>query len=225
MDKYRVVVHHGRKGWTAEVADLPGVFATGKTRDEVKERIFSAIEFHVEGLRLAGEPVPEPGGHGGFTVRQAEELLTTTEAADELGVSPARVRQLILQGRLRGVRFGRDLAILQKDLDTVRVRPVGRPARASTVQGASLPPGSFPLAETVVAGPPAALRCEEQPSILRRLSARTQKRLDILMRTSAQGCLTPAERTELLELVRQAEEITHANAALLALQHAELAGD
>ena len=220
MEKYRVIIHHGRKGWTAEVEELPGVYATGKTHEEVNERILSAIDFHVEGLRLVGEPVPEPGGQGGFTVRQAEELLTTAEAAEELGVSPARVRQLILQGRLRGVHFGRDLAILQKDLESVRVRSLGRPARAVLETSAPASPArvATPLAETSRV----SLRSGEQPPILRRLPARTHKRLDSLMRKSAQGRLTPEERTELRDLIRQAEEITLANVALLALQHAEL---
>jgi len=128
MRQYKIILHEGRKGWTAEVPDLPGVYATGKTEEEIKQRILSAIDFHIASLEEDGEPVPEPAGKGGFTLRKAEEIFTTAEAAEQLGVSPGRVRQLILQGRLKATRFGRDLAILEKDLDAVRDRAVGRPA-------------------------------------------------------------------------------------------------
>lgn len=53
--------------------------------------------------------------------------LTTKQAAKALGVSAPRVRQLILAGRLPAVKFGRDLMILEADLDLVRVRNPGRP--------------------------------------------------------------------------------------------------
>jgi excisionase family DNA binding protein len=54
--------------------------------------------------------------------------LTTAQAARELGVSPSRVRQLVLAGRLRATKLGRDLLIDPRDLDAVRDRRPGRPA-------------------------------------------------------------------------------------------------
>ena len=53
--------------------------------------------------------------------------LTTKEAAERLGVTPARVRQLVLAGSLPAEKFGRDLMIKESDLKLVRVRPMGRP--------------------------------------------------------------------------------------------------
>lgn len=38
-------------------------------------------------------------------------LFTTAEAAAELGVTSARVRQMILKGELAAEKFGRDLVI------------------------------------------------------------------------------------------------------------------
>jgi predicted RNase H-like HicB family nuclease len=58
--KYLVVIEKGRKSWGAHVPDLPGCIAVGKTRVEVTKRIAEAIEFHLEGLREAGEKVPKP---------------------------------------------------------------------------------------------------------------------------------------------------------------------
>jgi len=61
------------------------------------------------------------------------ELITTLEAAEELGVSPARVRHLVLEGRLPAGKFGRDLMIKLEDLDLVRdsIGKVGRPKKGS----------------------------------------------------------------------------------------------
>ena len=42
--------------------DLPGLGAAGKTLDEVKELIREAVEFHLEGMRAHGDPIPAPSG-------------------------------------------------------------------------------------------------------------------------------------------------------------------
>ncbi len=55
--KYVVVIETGDSGYGAHVPDLPGCFAAADTRDEVVRLIKEAIEFHIEGLRAAGEPV------------------------------------------------------------------------------------------------------------------------------------------------------------------------
>lgn len=46
--------------WGAYVPDLPGCVAVGKTRAEVEQLIKEAIEFHLEGMREDGIPIPEP---------------------------------------------------------------------------------------------------------------------------------------------------------------------
>jgi len=53
--------------------------------------------------------------------------LTTRQAAEVLGVSPPRIRQLVLDGELPAEKFGRDLVILESDLAKVKRRPLGRP--------------------------------------------------------------------------------------------------
>jgi predicted RNase H-like HicB family nuclease len=45
------------------VPDVPGVVATGDTLEEVEAAMREAIEFHIEGLRLAGELVPSATSH------------------------------------------------------------------------------------------------------------------------------------------------------------------
>jgi hypothetical protein len=39
---------------------LPGCVATGQTVEEAEQQIQAAIEFHLEGLRQDGLPIPEP---------------------------------------------------------------------------------------------------------------------------------------------------------------------
>jgi len=50
-------------------------------------------------------------------------LLTTTQAAAELGVSRNRVCQMCRWGLLKHTKLGRDYFISPKDLDAVRDRP------------------------------------------------------------------------------------------------------
>ena len=58
--RYAVIVEEGENSFGAYVPDLPGCAAVGETREEVLQLIQEAIEFHIEGLREDGQPVPEP---------------------------------------------------------------------------------------------------------------------------------------------------------------------
>jgi len=57
------------------------------------------------------------------------KLYTTESAAKYLGVTPSRVRQLILEGRLESEKYGRDHLIKEECL--IRYQAVGkkRPGR------------------------------------------------------------------------------------------------
>lgn len=56
--KYAVVVEQGETSFGAHVPDLPGCVAVAETRDEVLKLIEEAIQFHIEGLRKNGLPIP-----------------------------------------------------------------------------------------------------------------------------------------------------------------------
>jgi len=58
--RYLVVVEEGPKSFGAYVPDLPGCIAAGESRKEVLTLIREAIEFHLEGLREDGHPIPLP---------------------------------------------------------------------------------------------------------------------------------------------------------------------
>lgn len=56
--RYTVIYEKGESTWGAYVPDMPGVIATGDTREEVENLIREAVEFHIEGLRAEGLAVP-----------------------------------------------------------------------------------------------------------------------------------------------------------------------
>ncbi len=58
--RYLVVVEQGPKSFGAYVPDLPGCVAAAETREEALSLIREAIEFHIEGLRQDGQPIPTP---------------------------------------------------------------------------------------------------------------------------------------------------------------------
>ena len=62
--RYLVVVEEGPSSFGAYVPDLPGCVAAGDTREEALALIRDAIEFHIEGLKRAGQPIPRPSSTG-----------------------------------------------------------------------------------------------------------------------------------------------------------------
>ena len=63
MSKYTVFIEPAATGYSAYVPDLPGCVAAGSTLDETRRLMKEAIEFHIEGMRMHGEVVPEPTPH------------------------------------------------------------------------------------------------------------------------------------------------------------------
>ena len=66
MTEYLVVYEHADGTWGAYSPDLPGCVAAGSTRNEVEVLMRDAIPFHIDGLRDAGLPVPEPVSTAGY---------------------------------------------------------------------------------------------------------------------------------------------------------------
>ncbi len=58
--KYAVVFEQGPSSVGATVPDLPGCVAVAESVDQARALIAEAIEFHIEGMGLHGEQVPEP---------------------------------------------------------------------------------------------------------------------------------------------------------------------
>ena len=62
--QYLVVIEAGPNSFGAYVPDLPGCVAVGATRAEVSALIHEAIDFHVQGMKEDGQPVPQPSSSG-----------------------------------------------------------------------------------------------------------------------------------------------------------------
>jgi len=58
--QFVVIIEKGETSFGAYVPDLPGCIAAAETKEEVLRLIHEAIEFHVEGLREDGLPIPKP---------------------------------------------------------------------------------------------------------------------------------------------------------------------
>jgi predicted RNase H-like HicB family nuclease len=58
--RYAIVIEKASTNYSAYVPDLPGCVATGASPEEVEREIRDAIEFHIEGLRDDGLPIPQP---------------------------------------------------------------------------------------------------------------------------------------------------------------------
>jgi predicted RNase H-like HicB family nuclease len=58
--RYAVVIEVAGSNFSAYVPDLPGCVATAATVAEAELAIREAIEFHLDGLREDGSPIPPP---------------------------------------------------------------------------------------------------------------------------------------------------------------------
>ena len=66
--RYMVIVEKGPESWGAYAPDLPGCVAAGHSREEVIELMKEAVEFHLEGLKADGLPIPEPSSEIQYVV-------------------------------------------------------------------------------------------------------------------------------------------------------------
>ena len=66
MKRYLIVFERTETGYSAYTPDLRGCVSTGSTRQEAETNIREAIDFHIEGLRAEGAPVPEPSSEHGY---------------------------------------------------------------------------------------------------------------------------------------------------------------
>jgi predicted RNase H-like HicB family nuclease len=64
--RYAVVIEKGERNYSAYVPDLPGCVSVGDTPEQVKAEIRDAIEFHLEGMREDGLPVPKPSSEADY---------------------------------------------------------------------------------------------------------------------------------------------------------------
>lgn len=68
MNRYLIIIEDTVTGYSAYSPDIPGCVATGATQQEVEQEMHDAIEFHLEGIRLAGQPIPLPRSQASYCV-------------------------------------------------------------------------------------------------------------------------------------------------------------
>ncbi len=65
MYKYEIIIYWGAEDevFVAEVPELPGCAAHGKTQDEALANTKQAIQLWIDTANEIGDPIPEPKGH------------------------------------------------------------------------------------------------------------------------------------------------------------------
>ncbi len=76
MREYVVIYEKGPTGWGAYAPDLPGLAAAGETLEEVEQLIREGLEFHLENLLEAGDPIPKPTTRAGIVKTDMVETWT-----------------------------------------------------------------------------------------------------------------------------------------------------
>jgi predicted RNase H-like HicB family nuclease len=66
MNRYLIIIEETATGYSAYSPDVPGCVGAGKARDSVEREMHDAIEFHLDGLRRAGEPIPAPRSQASY---------------------------------------------------------------------------------------------------------------------------------------------------------------
>jgi len=58
--RYLVIYENGPTNLSGFAPDVPGGASTGHSLEEMRANLREALEFHLEGLALDGQPLPQP---------------------------------------------------------------------------------------------------------------------------------------------------------------------
>jgi predicted RNase H-like HicB family nuclease len=58
--RYLVIYETGPTNMSGFAPDVPGCASTGRTLEEMRKNLREALEFHLEGLALDHQPIPQP---------------------------------------------------------------------------------------------------------------------------------------------------------------------
>ena len=72
--KYLIVVEKTATGFSAYSPDVPGCVSTGRTEEETEANMKEAIEFHVDGFKQEGLPVPRPSAKSAYVEISARKI-------------------------------------------------------------------------------------------------------------------------------------------------------
>ena len=63
LDNYLIIIEKQENNYSAYCPDVDGCIATGATQDEARKNFLEALEFHFEGLKEDGLPIPTPSSY------------------------------------------------------------------------------------------------------------------------------------------------------------------
>ena len=66
MTRFLILIEPTETGFSAYSPDIPGCVSTGSTSADVEANMREAVEGHLEELRLAGLPIPQPTTSAGY---------------------------------------------------------------------------------------------------------------------------------------------------------------
>jgi len=75
MNNFLIIIEKSENGYGAYCPDVPGCAAAGNTPEEARKEFLSALEFHFEGLKEDGLPIPEPSASFAFTSDECSGVL------------------------------------------------------------------------------------------------------------------------------------------------------
>ena len=99
-----VTLEKTRTGYSAYLPDLPGCVTTGESVGDIKNNIEEAVDFHLEGMKLEGRPVPK-GFESGYSLGYKMDLpslfewfsgiLTKSAVSRLTGMNPSLISQYV----------------------------------------------------------------------------------------------------------------------------------
>ena len=103
--QYAVVYERAPNNYCAYAPDLPGCVSTGDSWDEIQANIREALAFHIEGLMMDDDPVPEPRmSVGDAMIFHSKVLAESNISAPEMETTVGlvevdiEVRHAVLEG-------------------------------------------------------------------------------------------------------------------------------
>jgi len=75
LDNYLIIIEKQENNYSAYCPDVDGCIATGKTPEEARKNFLEALEFHFDGLKEDGLPIPQPTSAFAFTADDCSGVL------------------------------------------------------------------------------------------------------------------------------------------------------
>lgn len=75
LNNYLIIIEKQENNYSAYCPDVDGCVATGETPETARENFLEALEFHFEGLKEDGLPIPAPTSTFAFTSEDCSGVL------------------------------------------------------------------------------------------------------------------------------------------------------